>query len=503
MAVNINVPSQVRTFANLAAFPASGAVKTIYIAEDTNKTYRWDGSTYVEISASAATSLTIGTTPISSGTIGRVLFQGTGNVLQQSSSLAYDDSTKAFSLIANQNAATALSITNNSTGSSAVITSTLFSSNAIGNSILYGSGRVNDNANQYQTGASYIIDYQGPVGLNLASTFASGGNSGIRFWTAAGTNNGIERMRISSGGNVLINTTTDAGFRLDVNGTARVTNLNVNLSTGSIPFMGASGLVTQNNANLFWDNTNARLGIGTATPLDRLHISTNGNNIVRLSSNPTNANIISFRDIDGTGQGAFLATGSTFSYGTYRSAQTNLSGGIGGIGLRTSNGANAHISFYSGNADADLSTERMRLVASTGNVLINTLTDAGFKLDVNGTARVTSVTAGNGLVGTWATSGNFARFGHTGHNAPTNFGFLQESNGNSYMNGTSSYIGAANNIIFDTNAVEKMRITLGGNVLIGTATAGASKLRVVGLPTSSAGLSAGDIWNDAGTLKIV
>jgi hypothetical protein len=71
------------------------------------------------------------------------------------------------------------------------------------------------------------------------------------------------------------------------------------------------------------------------------------------------------------------------------------------------------------------------------------------------------------------------------------------------MNGASSYIGAANNIIFDTNAVEKMRITLGGNVLIGTATAGASKLRVVGLPTSSAGLSAGDIWNDAGTLKIV
>jgi hypothetical protein len=37
MAVNINVPSQVKTYANLAAFPASGALKTIYIAEDTNK----------------------------------------------------------------------------------------------------------------------------------------------------------------------------------------------------------------------------------------------------------------------------------------------------------------------------------------------------------------------------------------------------------------------------------------------------------------------------------
>jgi hypothetical protein len=54
MAVNINVPSQVKTYANLAAFPASGSLKTIYIAEDTNKTYRWTGSVYVEISASAS-----------------------------------------------------------------------------------------------------------------------------------------------------------------------------------------------------------------------------------------------------------------------------------------------------------------------------------------------------------------------------------------------------------------------------------------------------------------
>jgi hypothetical protein len=42
----------------------------------------------------------------------------------------------------------------------------------------------------------------------------------------------------------------------------------------------------------------------------------------------------------------------------------------------------------------------------------------------------------------------------------------------------------------------------GGNVLIGTSTSGSSKLRIVGLPTSSAGLSSGDVWNDSGTLKI-
>lgn len=54
MAININIPSQVKTYANLAGFPVSGSLKTIYIAEDTNKTYRWTGSVYVEISATAA-----------------------------------------------------------------------------------------------------------------------------------------------------------------------------------------------------------------------------------------------------------------------------------------------------------------------------------------------------------------------------------------------------------------------------------------------------------------
>jgi hypothetical protein len=44
---NINIDSQVLTFANLAAFPVTGTVKTIYIAEDTNFQYYWDGSQYV------------------------------------------------------------------------------------------------------------------------------------------------------------------------------------------------------------------------------------------------------------------------------------------------------------------------------------------------------------------------------------------------------------------------------------------------------------------------
>lgn len=45
-----NIPSQVKTYANLSAFPVTGSVKTIYIAEDTDIAYYWTGSAYQSIS---------------------------------------------------------------------------------------------------------------------------------------------------------------------------------------------------------------------------------------------------------------------------------------------------------------------------------------------------------------------------------------------------------------------------------------------------------------------
>ncbi len=47
-------------YAALASFPATGETGKIYVALDTNKTYRWSGSTYVEISSSLALGETSG-----------------------------------------------------------------------------------------------------------------------------------------------------------------------------------------------------------------------------------------------------------------------------------------------------------------------------------------------------------------------------------------------------------------------------------------------------------
>jgi hypothetical protein len=346
-----------------------------------------------------ATGLTVGTTPITSGTIGRVLFQGTGNVLQQSGSLFWDntnsrlgiDTTAPISKLNVLMAAGSLPTDVRGRG----IVSEYYNVGLFGGkggiAMVANGTKAAPTAVAIDHNASFLqpVYYDGTkwrVGSQISSAVTAVTNnvsvsSDLRFNTGTVTGDATlggftgltEVMRIGANGNVLINTTTDAGFKLDVNGTARVQG-NAQFGTG-----------------FYWDNTNSRLGIGTASPSERLHIvqtATGSNNSVRMTCPSQHANIISFFNADNSSQGSFLATGSTFGFGLYQANQTNLIGGSGGVALKTSNGANAHIRFHSGNANIDISPEIARFVASSGNLLLNTTTDAGFKLDVNGTARV-------------------------------------------------------------------------------------------------------------------
>jgi hypothetical protein len=61
--------------------------------------------------------------------------------------------------------------------------------------------------------------------------------------------------------------------------------VNLNLMTlGSVLFTGASGRITQDNANLFWDDTNNRLGIGNTAPGARLEVRGATGDTLRLSN---------------------------------------------------------------------------------------------------------------------------------------------------------------------------------------------------------------------------
>jgi len=348
MAVNINVPSQVKTYANLAAFPASGALKTIYIAEDTNKTYRWTGSVYVEVSAAGASGITIGTTAIASGTVGRVLFQGTGNVLQQSSSLFWD----------NTNARLELTTADN------VFATFLKAS----------------------TGQLKIKPYLNPTfGVLMESRNAA--DSAYLPFTISGS-----KIQLADG-NVLINTTTDAGFKLDVNGTARVQgNTTVSLNQN-----GATELNVSNTNNSAASQTLIRISSSSGSGL-----------IGRYSASTTPYKTLLAND--------------TFFY----------SAGTSDISF-LNDFATGKIKWATGG----VSTPQMTLFA-TGNLGINTTTDAGFRLDVNGTARVDQTLRLNGTgngelinfggnVGRFMIDGSWIRF--------------KASNGGDIMNINANFLG--------------------------------------------------------------
>lgn len=81
---------------------------------------------------------------------------------------------------------------------------------------------------------------------------------------------------VNGAGSIVVDTAQD------IRTSASPSFVNATLSgktLGSVLFTGTAGVISQNNASFFWDNTNSRLGLGNAAPARTLDVS--GNGIVR------------------------------------------------------------------------------------------------------------------------------------------------------------------------------------------------------------------------------
>ena len=359
-------------------------------------------------------------------------------------------------------------------------------------------------------------------GDNTSIFFSTAPSSGGSYLSLSGSNanlNGVQNIRFLTGsterariasttGNVLINTTTDAGFKLDVNGTARVQgNTTITSADVANPDVGPPAFNIFNGTfskfNVVYNAASCRVNmLGTST------------------------------------QGLRIDTGSSTNFST-----------IGGGGLTFSCSTN-NFQIISASVLFNVAgAERARFAPSTGNLLINTTTDAGFKLDVNGTARVLGrLTLGNaGTAGelysnpsvgmnfasgsvtdvftfTQMNNGVFNTLGATEQSMlRLNIGQATAAGGSSLgsvirMIGNvtnSSLTSVYNNI--QTNTVIN---TSGGTTTYRgfyhnptlTATVGVThyafhstsgRIRFENLPTSPTGLSTGEVWNNLGILTIV
>jgi hypothetical protein len=120
-------------------------------------------------------------------------------------------------------------------------------------------------------------------------------------------------------------------------------------SAGQVAYWSAASAIT-GESNLFWDATNERLGIGTATPSSILHI-------VDTSANATT-----------------LIIGEAGEVPTIKAGGANTDLKIEAVGL-------------GGFIQLVTNSNPKIQINPNGNILIGTTTDAGFKLDVNGTGR--------------------------------------------------------------------------------------------------------------------
>jgi len=162
-------------------------------------------------------------------------------------------------------------------------------------SITNGAGTITINATDQFVGTVTSVAGTGTVsGLTLTGTVTSSGSLTLggtlavipsnfasqtanTFLSAPNGSAGVPTFRAIVAADIPTLNQNTTGTAANVTGTVAVANGGTGTTTaftdGSVVFAGASGVYSQDNASLFWDDTNNRLGVGTATPAVKLEVS--------------------------------------------------------------------------------------------------------------------------------------------------------------------------------------------------------------------------------------
>ena len=187
----------------------------------------------------AASTLTVGTTAVASGTIGRVFFQGSGNVLQQSTNLFWDNSNNRLG-IGTSSPGQTLDISGNSRFQFGTIESGI---NITGNSgsttaaIIVGTGTLG-------TSGSLEIWRNGAFALQFVSNIANLGTTYTRLKQGAGlTITGSGGSSTAANSLTLGSNAADAGVFTATSGTQNTVNIGTSSNDVWSP---SSGTATYN-----------------------------------------------------------------------------------------------------------------------------------------------------------------------------------------------------------------------------------------------------------------
>jgi hypothetical protein len=289
--------------------------------------------------------------------------------------------------------------------------------------------------------------YAGANSMNIWQ----GSNAAMAFYT-----NATERMRITSGGNVLIGTTTDVGSKLYVDGTIRTSGALV--SGGLLEFTGgwsaspynpSSWIRAASGVGLFLVNNSISKWAGFNSTSDfivnsgDIYVSSSSGNVGIGTTSP-NEKLTILGSAATTFQGGGIYNShaygnadkaeSRFNLGKLEGATYQPMGAIGAFPSDNTSSDSGVLSFYTRISQS--LTEKMR-ITNGGNVGIGT-TSPGAKLDVNGEVYVSPNTAGKN---TFVLTTNASNDGRLLIKSDTTTKVDIQANGVSYFNGGNIGIG--------------------------------------------------------------
>jgi hypothetical protein len=492
-------------YANLASFPVTGTAGKIYVTTDNNKTYRWSGSVYIEISASPGS-----TDAVTEGTTNLYFTNARArSAISVSGSLGYNPSTGVISYTQPTNIssfsndsgyATQSYVSNNFQVLDADLTAIAGISSTSGLLRKTASNTWSLDTNSYLTGNQTITfsgDASGSgstsVSLTLNTVSPTKGGTGLTSYTVgdliySSSSNTLAKLAGNSSTSKLFLTQTGNGSTSAAPIWAVVTKADVGLNsvenTALSTWSGSMNISTLGSISIgTWNATTiavsaggtgattaggARTSLGATTVGSNLFVLPNPSSVTYLRVNSDNTvsalDASSFRNAIGAGTSSTTGTVTSVS-GTGSVSGLSLSGTVtssgnitlsGTLSVTPSNFASQTANYVLAAPNGSSGTPTFRLLAAADIPTLNQNT-TGTASNVTGVVAVT-----NG--GTGATNASSARSNLglvIGSNVQAwdgdldaiaalsgTSGFLKKNSSNSWSLDTNSYLTGNQSISF-------------------------------------------------------
>ena len=169
-------------------------------------------------------------------------------------------------------------------------------------------------------------------------------------------------------------------------------------TAGSVLFIGSGPVLSQDNSNFFWDDTDNELGLQTTNPNAVLHIRGDSTTLFKVASGSTNFSILEKGfvgvgvaspstkfEVQGTASASYLLTGNTLQVGGYASVAYSRFGTA--TTTHTTYMTAANDVLVSGDLEVKASVSILGVASASSDLYlsgIQTLSGAGNALCLNG-----------------------------------------------------------------------------------------------------------------------